>query len=49
MNWTDQLADWAFTAKLKMDGFRTVYPEAHGDANPCIRAVFVDQIEIYRK
>ena len=30
MNWTDQLADWTFTAKLKMNGFRTIYPEALG-------------------
>lgn len=30
MNWTDQLADWTFTAKLKMNGFRTIYPGALG-------------------
>lgn len=33
MNWTDQLADWTFTAKLKMNGFRTVYPESLGGQN----------------
>ena len=33
MNWTDQLADWTFTAKLKMNGFRTIYPEALGGQN----------------
>lgn len=35
MNWTDQLADWAFTARLKMNGFRTAYPEALGGQNHC--------------
>jgi len=29
-NWTDQLADWTYTATLKLNGFRTAYPEALG-------------------
>ncbi|HOF62274.1 MAG TPA: DUF4838 domain-containing protein [Candidatus Latescibacteria bacterium] len=30
MNWTAQLHDWPFTAKLKLNGFRVEYPEEMG-------------------